>query len=52
MELTSEELKLLELIRQIGWGELDKITIKNGKPVFARKRLPPPLEGFQETKLD
>ena len=33
MELTEQEVKLIEQIRGLDWGKVE-ITIKNGKPVM------------------
>lgn len=33
-KLNPEEEKLLEIIRDVGWGEIKNIQVKNGKPVM------------------
>ena len=33
MELTEQEVKLIEQVRQLDWGKIE-VSIKNGKPVM------------------
>jgi len=37
-KLNSEEKKFLEIIRDVGWGEINSIKIQNGKPVLVETK--------------
>lgn len=34
--LTPEEERLINLIRETGWGEISSIVVKNGRPVMVK----------------